>query len=66
VDTRQTFAASAPSEVFNVDFDRGGAVSGYDVSPDGQRFLVTRTDQPNPTEVRFIMNWPAYTAAGSK
>ena len=66
VDTRQTFAASAPSELFNVDFDRGGAVSGYDVSPDGQRFLVTRTDQPNPTEVRFVMNWPSYTAASSK
>jgi eukaryotic-like serine/threonine-protein kinase len=66
VNTRQTFAASAPAQVFNVDFDRGGAVSGYDVSPDGQRFLVTRTDQPNPTEVRFIMNWPAYTAASSK
>jgi Tol biopolymer transport system component len=66
VDTRQTFAASPPAEVFNVDFDRGGAVSGYDVSPDGQRFLVTRSDQPNPTEVRFVMNWPAYTAATSK
>jgi hypothetical protein len=54
---------SKSAEVFDAEFDRGGAVSGYDVSPDGQRFLVTRSDQPNPTEVRFIINWPAYIEA---
>ena len=66
IDTRQTFSASSPSEVFNVNFDRGGAVAGYDVTPDGQRFLVTRSDEPNPTEIRFIINWPALNAATSK
>ena len=30
----------------------------YDVSPDGQRFLMLKaTDQPAPTQINVVLNW---------
>jgi Tol biopolymer transport system component len=51
------FSAAKPVELFDVNFDRGGAVPGYDVSPDGQRFLMTLSEHPNPTEIRVVVGW---------
>jgi hypothetical protein len=32
--------------------------ANYDVSPDGRRFLMIKTEaQPPPTELRLIVNW---------
>jgi len=47
-----------PTELFDRKFDRGGAVAGYDVSPDGQTFVMTRSERENPTEIRIVMGWP--------
>ena len=52
------FAAGKAVQLFDVDYDRGGAVPGYDVSPDGQRFLMTVSEHPNPTEIRVVVGWP--------
>jgi Tol biopolymer transport system component len=57
VDTSSGFSASRPLELFDVGFDRGGAVPGYDVLPDGKTFVMTRSEASSPTEIRVIMGW---------
>jgi serine/threonine protein kinase/Tol biopolymer transport system component len=58
VTLQPAFQAAKPVELFDRQFDRGGAVSGYDVSPDGQSFVMTRSEHANPTEVRVVVGWP--------
>jgi Tol biopolymer transport system component/predicted Ser/Thr protein kinase len=58
VETRQGFVAAKPARLFDLRMDRGGAVPGYDVSPDGRAFLMIKSDQPNPTEIRMVIGWP--------
>ena len=53
-----SFSAGKPQELFDASFDRGGAVDGYDVTPDGKMFLMTRSERPNPTEIRVVVDWP--------
>jgi Tol biopolymer transport system component len=52
------FSAAKPVELFDGNYDRGGAVPGYDVAPDGQHFLMTMPEHPNPTEIRVVVGWP--------
>jgi len=51
------FQCGKPTEVFDRKFDRGLGVAGYDVTPDGQTFLMTRSEHPAPTEIRVVMGW---------
>ncbi|MGH9521472.1 MAG: protein kinase domain-containing protein [Terriglobales bacterium] len=53
------FSSGKPVELFDADFDRGGAVPGYDVTPDGQHFLMSAPVQASPTEIRVVIGWPA-------
>lgn len=53
------FRAEKAAELFDRKFERGAAVAGYDVSPDGQTFIMTRSERDNPTDVRVIINWRA-------
>jgi serine/threonine protein kinase len=57
VQVQPEFRAGKGIELFDRKFDRGGAVGGYDVSPDGQTFVMTRSEQANPTEVRVVVGW---------
>jgi eukaryotic-like serine/threonine-protein kinase len=59
VQTQPTFGAAKPIELFDRKFDRGGTVGGYDVTPDGQTFVMTRSEQANPTEIRVVVGWSA-------
>ena len=63
VQMQPTFQAGKAVELFDRKFDPGGAVSGYDVSPDGQTFIMTRSEHDNPTQIRLVMNWPAVKPA---
>jgi Tol biopolymer transport system component len=58
VEIQPTFRAGKPVELFDHKFDRGGTVGGYDVSPDGQTFVMTRSEHANPTEIRVVVGWP--------
>lgn len=58
VQLQPSFRADKPVELFDRKFDRGGAVNGYDVAPDGQTFVMTRSERQNPTEVRVVVDWP--------
>jgi len=51
-------------ELFNRKFDRGGVVNGYDVTADGQTFVMTRSERDNPTEIRVVIGWPGSKPAG--
>jgi Tol biopolymer transport system component len=59
VQIQPAFAAAKPVELFDRKFDRGGAVTGYDVTPDGQTFVMTRSEKANPTEIRVVVGWSA-------
>lgn len=52
------FAAMKPVQLFAVGYEAGAAVAGYDVTPDGQHFLMTASEQASPTEVRVLVGWP--------
>jgi len=54
-----SFQAGKPVALFDRKFDRGGAVAAYDVTTDGQMFVMTRSERDNPTEIRVVLNWPA-------
>ena len=49
------FLAGKPIELFDRKFDRGAAVDGYDVTSDGQKFVMTRSEHDNPTEIRIVI-----------
>jgi serine/threonine protein kinase len=58
IQMQPTFQAAKPVELFDRNFDPGAAVSGYDVSPDGLTFVMTRSEHDNPAQIRLVMNWP--------
>jgi Tol biopolymer transport system component len=59
VQLRSDFQPDKVVELFDRKFDPGAAVAGYDVSPDGQTFIMTRSEHDNPTEIRIVLGWPA-------
>jgi serine/threonine protein kinase len=59
VQIQPKFGAAKPVELFDRKFDRGGSVGGFDVTPDGQTFVMTRSEQANPTEIRVVVGWSA-------
>jgi hypothetical protein len=36
-----------------------GIGTGYDVSPDGQRFMVNKAEGESSAPLKIISNWPA-------
>ena len=55
-----TFAAGVPRPLFRSDFEPSGTnTSGYDVSPDGRRFLMIQPTEPEQpaTQVSVVINW---------
>ncbi|MBI1955828.1 MAG: hypothetical protein HYS38_05495 [Acidobacteria bacterium] len=63
--TQPTFSAGKPRVLFEGVFETHGGGSGsapvanYDVTPDGQRFLmVQRIEQVQaPTQINVVLNW---------
>jgi serine/threonine-protein kinase len=59
VQLQPTFLPGKVIELFDRKFDPGAAVAGYDVSPDGQTFVMTRSERDNPTQIRVVLGWPS-------
>jgi serine/threonine-protein kinase len=59
VQDQPTLQLGKPIELFDRKFDRGLGVNGYDVTPDGRMFVMTRSEHAAPTEIRVVMGWPA-------
>jgi serine/threonine-protein kinase len=52
------FAAGTPKPLFDGTFEFSDLNRNFDVSPDGQRFLMIRSDTAEaPSELRFVLNW---------
>jgi Tol biopolymer transport system component len=60
VESSAEFKPGLPEVLFEAPFVTTGPIRGYDVSPDGQRFIVIRgIDEPPKmiTEIKVIANW---------
>ena len=60
VQTTPTFAAGTPRKLFDKMFERSIALwANYDVSPDGQRLLMVRRENPSlpATHINVVLNW---------
>ena len=61
VTTKASFSAGKPKELFEGRYARlGGTFPFYDVSPDGQRFLMLKPveqEQVDPTQINVVLNW---------
>lgn len=68
VEAGSTFRAGLPRVLFEAQYDRVvWGQANYDVSPDGRRFLMIKTEvQPPSTELRLIVNWFAELLRGSR
>ena len=58
VQTAPTFSAGIPTKVFDTRYFNGGPGRSYDVSPDGQRFLMIKASgtEQAPSMV-VVLNW---------
>ena len=54
-----TFAAGRPRLLFEGPYELGGAVNGYDLTPDGREFLMLRDNSSHHSvsEYKVITNW---------
>ena len=58
VRTGEEFDAGEPVELFEGRYALGQGRPNYDVSPDGQRFVMIRTEQAEPPEaLHVVLNW---------
>ena len=54
-----SFSASTPKVLFEGRYEIGPPLTNYDVSPDGQRFLMIKSSeqQQAPTQINVVLNW---------
>ena len=60
VSTRSDFVAGLPRRLFSGDYEQSDTgTAGYDVSPDGRRFLMIQPAQPQRavTQFNIVLNW---------
>jgi serine/threonine-protein kinase len=63
ITTQPAFTASTPKVLFEGQFGTAdsllSAPTNYDVSPDGQRFLMIKAseEQPSPTQINVVLDW---------
>ncbi len=59
--TQPSFSAGKPRVLFEGQYNRAAGVTpNYDVSPDGQRFLMIKpneTGEASPTQINVVLNW---------
>ena len=58
ITTQPRFAAATPRALFSQSFALASHRINYDVSPDGQRFvLVGLGDSEHPTQINIVLDW---------
>jgi len=55
--TRSTFSADKPKVLFEGRYATYNTMPAYDVTPDGQRFLLAKTSEQGPQEINVVLNW---------
>jgi len=59
IETEPTFKAGRPRVLFegSFAFDLGMKGRNFDISPDGQRFLMIKEDQQEGAQINVVLNW---------
>ena len=60
IKTEPTFTAGSPAVLFTGRYTMGGTVVDYDISPDGQRFLMMKEageGEVPPAQINVVLNW---------
>jgi serine/threonine-protein kinase len=59
IDTTGSFHANKPRVLFEGQYGQATPLRGYDIAPDGQRFIMTTRGSPEPpiTQMHVILNW---------
>jgi serine/threonine protein kinase len=55
--TRSNFSADKPKMLFEGHYATYQSSPNYDVTPDGQRFLLTKTGEQGAGEISVVVNW---------
>ncbi len=55
--TKSTFSADKPKVLFEGQYATYQSLPAYDVTPDGQRFLLTKTGEQGAGEITVVVNW---------
>jgi len=55
--TKSTFSADKPKMLFEGRYATYNTMPAYDVTPDGQRFLLAKTGEQGPQEINVVLNW---------
>jgi len=56
IKTEPTFTTGSPVVLFTGRYTIGGPVANYDISPDGQRFLMIKQEE-GPGQINVVQNW---------
>ena len=59
IETKPVFAAAKPELLFEGHYASPTSLANYDVSPDGQRFLMIKASEQEsaPTQLNVVLNW---------
>ncbi len=57
IKTEPTFTQGSPAVLFTGNYLTGPATQQYDVTPDGQRFLMIRQELAERTQIHVVLNW---------
>jgi serine/threonine-protein kinase len=58
VETVPEFSFSAPKELFSGRYESGRDSANYDITPDGDRFIMTKPEEgAEPTQINVVVNW---------
>ena len=58
ITTEPTFRAGAPRLLFEGNFElSSGTLPFYDISPDGQRFVMIKLEQQERAQINVVQNW---------
>jgi serine/threonine-protein kinase len=55
--TKGNFSADTPKVLFEGNYATYNTMPAYDVTPDGQRFLMTKTSEQGSREISVVLNW---------
>lgn len=55
--SKANFSADTPKVLFEGNYATYNTMPAYDVTPDGQRFLLAKTAEQGPQEISIVLNW---------
>jgi serine/threonine protein kinase len=55
--TKANFSAETPKVLFERHYATYNTMPAYDITPDGQRFLLAKTAEQGPQEISVVLNW---------